>query len=144
MLLENPYLYFTEFDVKNNISKKRILEMDTSLRTIYIFDNNMFTQYQDIISLLLDKNVHVFVLINNEDKNGYDTYSMLGKNKLLVYKPNKLKMIQKRFYKYYIKPLYRDKQESAFSDFDSYYITVNNENLDLKYIIIRDDELRYN
>lgn len=138
MLLDNPYLYFTNFDVTQTLSKRKVEESITDKRSIYIFDNNMVNKYNNIVNLIIDKNVHVFVLSNQEDKTGFDTFSSLGQNKILLYKPNKLKMIQKRFYKYYIKPL------SMFSDFDTYYVTVNNEDLDLKYIIIKDNELRYN
>ena len=138
MLLDNPYLYFTDFDVKHVLTKKNITESISDKRSIYIFDNIMVNKYKDLVNSMIDKNVHILVLSNHEDKTGFDTHSYLGVEKILLYKPNKLKMIHKKFYRYYVKPL------SLFTDFESYYITVNDENLDLKYIIIKDDELRYN
>ena len=138
MLLDNPYLYFTNFDVKHSLTKRNITESISDKRSIYIFDNIMVNKYKDLVNSIIDKNVHVFVLSNYEDKTGFDTYSYLGSEKILLYKPNKLKMIHKKFYRYYVKPL------SIFEDFDSYYLTVNDENLDLKYIIMKNDELRYN
>ena len=138
MLLDNPYLYFTNFDVKHVLTKRNIVESISDKRSIYIFDNIMVNKYKDLVNSIIDKNVHILVLSNHEDKTGFDTHSCLGGEKILLYKPNKLKMIHKKFYRYYVKPL------SLFADFDTYYITVNDENLDLKYIIIKDDELKYN
>ena len=92
---------------------------------------------------MFNKNIHVFVLSNQEDKVGSEIYSCLGTNKLLLYKPNKLKMMQKKFYKYYVKPILNKSNDSIMS-FDTYYNAINNEHLDVKYIILKDNDLRYN
>mgnify|MGYP000710459352 FL=1 len=47
-------------------------------------------------------------------------------------------MLQKRFYKNFIKKHFKDLL------FDQYYNKVNNENIDIKYVILKNDELRYN
>ena len=135
MLLENPYLYFTDFDVKQTINKKKVSDLDNSeKRTIYIFDNGVANNY---IKEIVEKNVQVFVLCN-EDIMGFDTYDMLKQNRILLYKPSKLKMMQKKFYKNYIKRL------TEIDNFETYYSMISDENLDIKYIILRDKQLRYN
>lgn len=135
MLLENPYLYFTDFNVKSSFSEA---SNDKKTRIVYIFDNFMANKYKSHIDKMINSNVQIFILTNIDDKTGFDTYSILGKNRILIYKPNKLKMFQKKFYSYYVKTL------SLFSNFEKYYTCINNENLDVKYIILKDDELRYN
>ena len=137
MLLENPYLYFTNFDVKNSLTKRKIDSLDNDLRTIFIFDNEMAHQYVEYIDILFSKNAHVFVLLDEEDKNIYDLYNHF-ESKLLIYKPSKNKMLQKRFYKNFIKKHFKDLL------FDQYYNKVNNENIDIKYVVLKNDELRYN
>ncbi len=139
MLLENPYLYFTDLNVKNTLHKNRIDSIDENLRTIFIFDDEMALQYIDYVEALINKNVHVFILSNEDCKNGYKLYNIFGSSKLLLYKPSKSKLVQKRFYKNFIHSFYKDGL-----DFDQYYNKINNENIDIKYIILKDIELRYN
>jgi flagellar biosynthesis GTPase FlhF len=135
MLLDNPYLYFTEFDVRQNLTKKKVSDLDDlKKRTIYIFDNGVADNY---ISEIVGKNLQVFVLCNEYDS-GFDTYEMLQPNRLLIYKPSKLKMVQKKFYNNYVKKL------TDFDKFESYYQKVTDENLDIKYIILKNAEVRYN
>ena len=139
MLLENPYLYFTNFDVKNVLLNKNVSSLDNlTKKTIYIFDNKMAMMFNDLIKQLVTKNVHVFILCNQDDVNGYSSYNLLTKNRLLIYKPNKLKMIHKKFYKYYVKYL------DIFNSFETYFDCINDVNLDIKYVIFKDNELRYN
>jgi hypothetical protein len=139
MLLDNPYLYFTNFDVKQTFIKKKLNELDSnSLRTLYIIDNNMLINNTDVLKTLLDKNVQIIIISNEDDKSSLDSYKLLGNNRLMIHKPNKLKLIQKRFYKNYIKKL------CNIQSFDDYYDIINDENLDVKYIILKDTELRYN
>jgi hypothetical protein len=67
-----------------------------------------------------------------------DYYNKIGNKRLLIHKQNKLKSLQKRFFKYVISNI--DKK----MPFDDYYNRINDENMDLKYIILKEDELRYN
>ena len=139
MLLDNPYLYFTNFDVKQTLTKKKINELDSnSRRTIYIIDNDILKHSTDVLQTLLDKNIQVIIISNDDDKTSLDSYNLLGNNRLMIHKPNKLKLIQKKFYKNYIKKI------CDIQTFDEYYDMINNENLDIKYIILKDTELRYN
>jgi hypothetical protein len=139
MLLDNPYLYFTNFDVKQTLTKKKINELDSnSHRTIYIIDNEILKDKNDVLKTLLDKNIQIIIISNDDDKTSLDSYNLLGNNRLMIHKPNKLKLFQKKFYKNYIKKL------CNIQTFDEYYDMINNENLDIKYIILKDTELRYN
>jgi hypothetical protein len=138
MLLENPYLYFTDLNVKNTLHKNRIDTIDENARTIFIFDDEMALQYIDYVEALIQKNVHLFILSNEDYKNGNKLYNTLGSSKLLIYKPSKSKLVQKRFYKNFIHPFYKE------WNFDQYFNKINNENIDTKYIILKDTELRYN
>jgi hypothetical protein len=137
MLLENPYLYFTDFDVKTSLSKRKISELDDK-RNIFIFDVDVANDYKDFILELSQKNVHIFIIANDEDKLLHTLYTSIGNNKLLIYKPTKLKMIHKKFYKNYIRHLCDE------NNFDQYYNKINNENIDIKYIILKENQLRYN
>ena len=139
MLLDNPYLYFTNFDVKQTLTKKKINELDSnSHRTIYIIDNEILKDKNDVLKTLLYKNIQIIIISNDDDKTSLDSYNLLGNNRLMIHKPNKLKLFQKKFYKNYIKKI------CNIQTFDEYYDMINNENLDIKYIILKDKELRYN
>ena len=143
ILLDNPYLYFTNFDFKEEVSKKFLQDLDNlEKRTIYIIDTNISCENDNIIKLLSsNKNIHVILILNtNNNANFVDTYKLIGDDKLLIHKINKLKNIQKQFYKLLVKPICT----SNFSNFDEYYEALNNEDLDVKYIIFKNTELRYN
>ena len=142
MLLDNPYLFFTNFDVKKQLSREKIKKLDNlDKRTIYIIDNKTLTKplkHKDLHTLV-SKNIHVIV-IAGEDYNLDKTFNVLGHNKLLIHKLNKSKNMQKHFYKTTIKKLCLSNNTS----FDSYYNVINNENVDIKYIILKNDQIRYN
>ena len=142
MLLDNPYLYFTNFDIKQSFTKKQHRELeDLKTRTIYIIDINVLQDDFDIESLL-NKNIHLILISNvdNYDDKIISTYNSIGDNKLLIHTINKLKMMQKQFYKKIVKTICSNQPD----DFESYYNLINNENLDLKYIVFKNNELRYN
>ena len=65
-------------------------------------------------------------------------YNKLGDKRILIHKRDKLKSIQKRFFKCVIKHI---NQDMTFEDF---YNEINDENIDVKYIVLKENELRYN
>ena len=142
ILLDNPYLYFTNFDFKEEISKKFLQNLDNlEKRTIYIIDTNISCENDNIIKLLSNnKNVHVILVLNMNNDNFVNMYNLIGDNKLLIHKINKLKNMQKQFYKLLLYPICKNN----FDNFDNYYNSLNNEDLDVKYIIFNNAELRYN
>ena len=141
MLLDNPYLFFTNFDVKKQLSRDKIKNLDNlEKRTIFIIDNktlNKPLRHKDLHSLI-SKNVHVIV-ISGEDYNLDKTFNVLGNNKFLIHKLNKSKNMQKHFYKTTIQKLNLNN-----TSFETYYNIINNENIDIKYIILKNNEIRYN
>ena len=140
MLLDNPYLYFTNFNVKNKLDKSKIKDLG-KLRTICILDNELLSTIdQDDFRLLLNKEVLLIIMANDDDKNAVTTYDLLNSNKILIHKLNKLKMMQKNFYKIFIKYVCKEQ----ISNFENYYNITNDENLDMKYLILKNNELRYN
>ena len=142
MLLDNPYLFFTNFDVKKQLSREKIKNLDNlEKRTIYIIDNKTLTKplkHKDLQSLV-SKNVHV-IIIAGEEYNLDRTFNVMGNNKLLIHKLNKSKNMQKHFYKTTIKNLCLPNKLA----FDDYYNIINNEDIDIKYIILKNDQIRYN
>ena len=130
MLLDNPYLYFTDFHVKQNIDKKIIKEND---RIICIIDTDILDDFAKLNDFM-DPNIHL-ILLTLDNTKIIDLYDKLGSKRLLIHKHNKLKSMQKRFFK-----------SINYKDiiFEDYYNKVNDENTDIKYIILKDDELRYN
>ena len=142
MLLENPYLYFTNFNVRQQLSRKRIKDLDNvNTRSIFIIDSKTLTKplKQKDIQKLITKNVHL-IIIGEEDQNIAKTYNIMGENKLLIHKLNKSKNMQKHFYKTAIRKIVPLQN----FEFEDYYGLINNEDYDVKYIILKGSEIRYN
>ena len=136
MLLDNPYLYFTNFNVKEKLTIPQ--NINSEKRTICIIDINMLNNVEDIDDFI-NPNIHLF-LLSSENQSIYDYYNKLGEKRLLIHKQNKLKSLQKRFFKFVIKKLELYKN----IEFNEYYTSLNNENIDINYIILKEDDLRYN
>lgn len=132
MLLENPYLYFTNFVIKTHLSN---LKFDSSKRHIVIVDFDTISDMDKLPNLLRD-NVQLIVLHNSYNHYVLDVYKLLGKNCLLINKKDRLKLLQKRFYSKIVKHLSELKETH-------YFDTINDENLDAKLLIIRNGQFRY-
>ena len=105
-------------------------------RTIYIIDTNILDDI-NIIKEFIDPQIHLILLTSENDKI-INLYNKLGDKRLLIHKQNKLKTMQKRFFKFVIKKI----DENVI--FEDYYNEINDENMDVKYIILKENELRYN
>jgi hypothetical protein len=142
MLLDNPYLYFIDFHVKQNIDKNILKEnnkednKEDNKRIICIIDTDILKNIDDLQDFI-NPQIHL-ILLTIETNKIMDYYNKIGNKRLLIHKQNKLKSLQKRFFKYVISNI--DKK----MPFDDYYNRINDENMDLKYIILKEDELRYN
>ena len=141
MLLDNPYLYFIDFHVKQNIDKNILKEnnkdnKEDNKRIICIIDTDILKNTDDLQDFI-NPQIHL-ILLTLETNKIMDYYNKIGNKRLLIHKQNKLKSLQKRFFKYVISNI--DKK----MPFDDYYNRINDENMDLKYIILKEDELRYN
>jgi hypothetical protein len=140
ILLNNPHLYFTDLNVKNKLDKSKLKDLD-KLRTIHIIDNELLSTIDTKdFEYLLNNDVLLIIMAKDDDKNAITTYDLLTSNKILIHKLYGSKTIQKNFYKIFIKYICKEQ----VSTFENYYNMINNENLDIKYLILKNDELRYN
>ena len=152
LLLDNPYLHFSNFDVKNNLTNSKLREISESdKRNLYIIDFSSLIELNsnvfNIIDDLLKYNVQLIVLCTNYDKFVSVIYKLLnngGSDKskcLLIHKPNKFQSLQRQFFNKICKKII-DIQDNL--DHTHYCDFVNNENNDIRHIIIKDSVLYYN
>ena len=141
ILLDNPYLYFINFDFKQEISQDFLERCDNiQKRSVVIIDINTSKETNKMIKMMLNnKNIQIILLSNLKNTEILNLYNLIGDDKLLIHKIHKLKSIQQQFYKL-LNPICTN----AFDNFDSFYNSLNNETLDVKYIIFKNTELKYN
>ena len=140
ILLNNPHLYFTDMHVKNKLDKVKVKGLNES-RSIHIIDNELLSTIDaKEFEYLINNDVLLIIIAKDDDKNAITTYDLLTSNKILIHKLYGLKTIQKNFYKIFIKYICKEQ----VSTFENYYKMINDENLDIKYLILKNDELRYN
>ena len=132
MLLENPYLYFNDFVIKTNLSN---LKFESSKRDIVVVDFDIISDIEKLSNLLKD-NIQLIVLHNSYNHSVLDVYKLFGKNGILIHKKDRLKLLQKRFYAKIIKHLTTLREQH-------YLDMINDENLDVKLLIMRNGELKY-
>ena len=137
ILLENPNMYFTNVNVKSKISSKDINEI--SKRKIVIVDFDLYNDL-DKLSKILDENIHLFVLYTDYSNYIIDIIKMIGNDSILIHKKDKLKLLQKRFYKI----IKNEINKGNINSLEDYLEVLNDENLDIKTLIIKGNELRYN
>jgi hypothetical protein len=141
MLLENPYLYFTDFKIKQSLGKQKLQELkESDKRTIVI------VQFEDMPQIvpyleLLSANLQLIVL-GKVTSQMVKLYQDVGEkpNKLLLHKKEKLKSLQKLFFERILKQLCGDVKDMDFND---YFQQVNADTYGIRYIVIKNDELRY-
>jgi len=143
MSLENPYLNF-EFNFKNVLKNIKFKDNDETKdkRHLVILDFNLISDLDKLLDEnLLSDNIHLIVLFNN--------YSLapallnlykFNENALIINKKDLLKSVQKKFYSKVVKKIIKD----PLVDKDYYSQFLIDENLDIKNIIIKNGELRYN
>lgn len=142
MLLENPYLHFTDFIVRTSLSKTNVSDIASSnKRTVIMidadiqgFDENTFNKYLELRS----HNVQI-VLLSTQYANVSKFYNALGEHRLLIHRKERLKSMQRVFFKQVIKSVCVDD-----IDFDNYFYVMNHDNFGVRYVIVKSNELRYN
>jgi hypothetical protein len=133
MLLENPYLYFNNLVIKTSLS---VPKLESTKRHIFIIDYNMINDFEKLNKLLTSNlNLHVIVYHNTYTSSLVDIFKLLGKSTLFINHKDRLKILQKRFYSKIVKHLVGENEQ--------YFDDINDDNLDVKYLIIKDKELRY-
>jgi len=133
ILLENPHLHFTNFKIKNNLSEYN-MDVDANKKQIVIVDFNLVSDIEKLSKFMKD-NIQLIVLYNTYNYNVVDIYKSLGKSAILINKKDRLKLLQHRFYSKIIKYI---------CEVDNYLELINDENLDIKLLIIKNKQLRYN
>jgi hypothetical protein len=134
MLLENPYLYFNNLIIKNTLT---LPQLESDKRHLFIIDYSIKYDIEKLHKLINKDNVHVIIYNNNYSSDMIDVYKLLGDNTLVINSKDRLKILQKRFYSKIVKFLVDDSNTHDFFD------VINDDNLDVKYLMIKNNELRY-
>jgi hypothetical protein len=131
MLLENPYLYFNNLLIKTSLS---LPSLESDKRHIFIIDYNLVSDLDKLNKLVSQPNIHLILLHNTYTSSLVDVLHVLGENTLIINSKDRLKILQKRFYSKIIKNI---------KVIDNYFDLINDDNLDVKYLIVKNNELRY-
>jgi hypothetical protein len=128
--------------VRTNLSKQNISDIESSsTRTICLIDTDT-PDFNDIVLQkyieLREKNVQM-ILLSTQYLKVPKLYNALGSHRLLIHRKERLKAIQRVFFKQVIKLICSDDIE-----FDQYFYIMNHDNFGVRYIIMKTDELRYN
>ena len=139
MMLENPYLFFTEFNIKTSLVRNK--DKDDTKRKIYILDMENELISLDYVKRLRESNSQVFIMCSNYNYPALtDVYNILGSTALVINKKDKLKSLQKNMFKKVVSTLCQNIPKMTFDD---YYDVMNNSDTVIRYIVIKDGELRY-
>jgi hypothetical protein len=141
MFLDNPYMYFTDFNIMNSITSnkiKSIIENDKKVIVIIDMDNlrDNFEKYIDLVQ----SNAQIILLSSSYSDEIVDAYNRLGENRIILHKKQKLKLLQKNFFNKMLKRVCETVEPMTF---EIYYNIMNEENFGLKYVIVLKSELRY-
>lgn len=124
IMLENPYLYFSNQKFIKNTEQ---IETVKKGKTILITD---LENWKEVIGEL-PSNIHLFLLTSHfEDE--------ITDDKILIHKKEKLKILQKNFYKQTVSKL-RSKPQT-FEEFSK----MINLNFGIRFLVIKDGMLGYN
>jgi hypothetical protein len=85
---------------------------------------------------LMNKSIHLFVLGCNS--RAVEIYKETQESKMVLYKKEKTKSLEKIFFNTFVKNVCNIKV-----NFQEYYNYFNKKRFGVKYIIIKEDELRY-
>lgn len=140
MLLENPYLHFTNFIVKHSLTKAVVDHLLSNPKRTIVFLDMDHTDPQIVQRALdLQHEKVQLVALSTQYKDVASLFPKLNDNKLLIHRKERLKSLQKVFFKQVLQPL------CAYTpDFENYFYMMNHDNFGVRYIIIKTDELRYN
>jgi hypothetical protein len=69
-----------------------------------------------------------------------DIFERLGSQSIMIHKRDKLKLLQKKFFK-----LIRNNIENGnINNLEEYMEVLNDENIDIKFLFLKNNELRFN
>ncbi len=139
MLLDNPYLHFTDLFVKSALSRGKLEDIaESPKRTILIVDRDA-VQDDKYLTVGDNSNVHLIILTTSIDQVPF-LYGKLGANKLAIHVKDKLKSLQQVFYKKVLVKLC-----SGLSDvpFQTFFDVINQQNFGVRYLMVKNSEMRY-
>jgi hypothetical protein len=141
MWLNNPYLFFNDCVIKTRLTKRELDDICKSeKRSMVIVDFDSFNNTSDIGACLFEqtKKVHLLFTVSDYTSRVVDLYEKLDKDKLFIYKRENYKSLQKKVYSKIISRLV-EKPPS----FDDYFRSTNENIVGIRYIIMKNNELRY-
>ncbi|NBU33761.1 hypothetical protein EB118_02005 [bacterium] len=139
MLLENPYLYFTEFTIHSKFTEKLITKEHK--KCVVIVDFQLVLEDAQLVNKLDNC---VVIVVNNFRDTGIlvETYKSTIAKKILVFKRGNLKMLQRHFYKKIVCPL--NLHLNLFPTFDQFYKAISDEELDIRFLVLVNNQLKWN
>lgn len=141
MFLENPYMYFTDFNVLSTLNNTKMKDItENEKRVIVILDMDSFRDniYSEKYNELFLSRAQIILVSTSYTEDIINVYNQFGDNKIILHKKQKLKLLQKNFYN----KLLRQVCDTPLS-FEMYYKVMNEDNFGVKYIIVLGKELRY-
>jgi hypothetical protein len=140
MLLDNPYLHFINIHIKSQFNNP----INTNdKRTIVIIHLQSVDDIQDTIKQInpnSDENLQFIIISDKIEDRLINVYEKLGDNKILLHKKESTKALQKTFFQKVIQYICTS---MTGLDFAKYYEFINQKKFGVKYIIIKNTELRY-
>jgi sugar-specific transcriptional regulator TrmB len=132
MLIENPYLHFTNLSIKASINKSRLEDIkNQEKRSIVIIDIEDISN--EVIELLSSSNIQILFV----SKLGKQIPQSIQEKSIVIHKKDRLKSVEKLVYKTIVSKL----SDNNIS-FEEYFEFINSS-IGIKYIVIKDRELRY-
>jgi hypothetical protein len=138
LMIENPYLYFTDFIVTKNFSQEKqkgILQSDKRSLLIVDCDENAD---QKAYNNIIDSGANVQVIFVMTNLSNAQLYTSLPSNKMLIHKKQSLKSLQKLFFNSILKNIC-----DVHMTFNDYFKLVNQDTFAVRYIVVNNGNLRY-
>lgn len=138
MLLENPYLHFMDYDIKRGFSE---IKDKYEKKTIYVIDCELLYNV-DVDKITSRDDIHLIIVGNVYNDKVCDIYNKINcrGDGILINRRSRIELLQKQFYKNVVKGICKD----GFLNFEEYYKKINDENLNVRWVIIDDTQLMYN
>jgi len=134
MFDENPYLYFTDFNIKMNFSKKTIDSFadNNNKKTIFIVDDSLENSvYEKLLNRLVNyDDIKIIFIVSSFSLKMYNHIKkLINESILLIFENNDSSSDKLKFYNNIIKKLFSYIEFSTIKNYEKF--------------IIKDQELRY-
>jgi hypothetical protein len=133
--LSNPHMYFDNFVVKDAIQ-----EWKGHGKHIYIIDCDTAST-KELDKLFEAEDELQLILLGTDLGMCVDMYTKVKGNKLFIHKLDKLKSLQKTFYNKGLKQICKGHMDGI--DFAKFFEVINQKHFAVRYLIVKNGELRY-